>query len=245
VELWSDNIFQAAIHFPNRERPDDSPWKDYSAGVRKRELPYHDEYRGESEALVAAGIVQLRYLPGQPGMNKMRVTILPDGTTPTNSRGQPDAITIERIRKNRFSVLVRVAEEEAEIRNEASSFAKQEWERWLSSIPRPAPLIDLKQVGEAAEGNPTFNARFKVIEHLFKRENAQSEFEWSENNINRTDAILGAFKEAIEAGNFGYTAASQLRIDRFLSELRDAIREGVAVHKVGNIVDINSFRSTR
>lgn len=57
-------------------------WEDFSPGVRKNEIWWGDRYEGTAVALSNAGLIRPDQLPGQPGMRKTTVTILPDGTLP-------------------------------------------------------------------------------------------------------------------------------------------------------------------
>lgn len=101
--------YHASISFPGRDRPNGEGWTDYAPGVMKNSHGWwFDEYRGSAEALVVAGLVGTGQFPGAPGMRKVWVTILPDGTlsTGTSNTKDPGAKTIARASKNTFIVTV-------------------------------------------------------------------------------------------------------------------------------------------
>ena len=119
----------------------------YVPGVTKREGTRCDEYCGSGEALAALGLVRLNQLPGQPGMRKTRVRILPDGLVfsgpPTaNCEEAKKAVgkEIERVRAGIYCVCVYLSAEEEEQRWEREKIAEHEWEQQIRALPRPAPL---------------------------------------------------------------------------------------------------------
>lgn len=119
----------------------------YVPGVTKYEGTSYDEYCGSGEALAALGLVRLNQLPGQPGMRKMHVRILPDGSVlggpPTANCAEtrkPGAKKIERDGADTFRVRVNMSAEEEQQRWEREKIAEQEWERQIRALPRPAPL---------------------------------------------------------------------------------------------------------
>ena len=104
---WGGNkqLYVARIPFPGRTMPSLTLTRgDFAPGVVVDRIGYTcDEYRGSAEALAAAGLVRPEQMPGQPAMRKVRVTVLPDGTTPdgpptANHRAAslPGAKVIER-----------------------------------------------------------------------------------------------------------------------------------------------------
>lgn len=145
---WSgDGRFSVSIPL-FEEHPRPAPIaRPYVPGVTKCECLWRDEYVGSAVALAALGLVQPNQLPGQPGMRKIRVTILPDGSVfggpPTAScaeANKPGARKIERVRANIFCVSVRVTAEERQRRGEREEIAEREWQWRLQKLPRPAPL---------------------------------------------------------------------------------------------------------
>lgn len=147
-------IYSASISFPGRSWWDqEERWNDFAEGVKKREYPSFDDYRGTADALVAAGLVRLDQLPGKPGMRKVKVTILADGTLPKGaptancSRAQePGARLIERRSKTTYGLCVYVCDDEESRRREAEDQAKEEWEQRILALPRPAPLRFIKAI---------------------------------------------------------------------------------------------------
>ncbi len=151
IEIYQrhgEGIFSAKISFPGRDRKEH--WVDHAAGVRKRtESAWGDQYVGTAVALAAAGLIRFDQLPGQPGMRKMRVTILPDGTpdagATTNHRTANDAGAklIERASKTEYMVTVKLSDAESQQRHNEYLASMWQWEDKMRELPRPAPLIDL------------------------------------------------------------------------------------------------------
>lgn len=147
-DRWlGDGRFSVSIPlFEEHPRPEPIA-RPYVPGVTKRECSWFDEYVGSAVALAALGLVQLNQLPCQPGMRKIRATILPDGSVfggpPTASCAEakkPGAKKIERVRANIFCVRVRVTAEERQQRGERAEIAEREWQWRIQKLPRPAPL---------------------------------------------------------------------------------------------------------
>lgn len=117
-------------------------------GVRQEKKCRYDRYFGTADALIQAGIVEEHMLPGQPGRNKVCVTL-------NGKRGQqaggPGYIQIQRTGKNRFVVTKGLDQAEQE-RRTAERDAKEEAERAAreEKARRDAlPLYDAPQ--EAAQ----------------------------------------------------------------------------------------------
>lgn len=148
-----DDRYTAFLTFPNwPERPNAEQWAPVAQGVKKREFTWFDEYIGSAQALADAGLVQVDQLPGKPGMRKMRVTILPDGTLPTgaptaNNREarSPGARWIERASASCYRVHIVVTKEEEEHRRAAGEIARSAWLRQVRALRRPARLQPMAQ----------------------------------------------------------------------------------------------------
>jgi hypothetical protein len=147
-----EESFTAYIRFPGwPEMPSwSSEWGPEVHGVKKREGLTVDEYVGSEGALAAAGLVRPDQLPGKPGMRKVRVTILPDGTLPiggrTASTGRAAGIRwIERANRSAYSVSIRVTEEVGTRRLEAHRAANAKWVLQVRALPRPARLQPIAQ----------------------------------------------------------------------------------------------------
>lgn len=151
-QCWykGDGVFSASIRFPGRNRPywliD---WEHFAPGVQRRAMCRHDEFKGTEEDLVAAGLVPAGYFPGLPGMRKMRVTILPDGSLPKgaptanlncNERGAGTKC-IERISGTKYRVEIDISDELGDKRHEAMKRSDAEWAARMEALPRP-PRID-------------------------------------------------------------------------------------------------------
>lgn len=93
-------------------------------GVRRRESLCFDEYLGTAEALVAAGIIDMHLLPGQPGQPTTRIRFN-GGKQLHVSRKFPNLHMVTREGK-KFRVQKRVSEDEKERREAARRAA---WEQ--------------------------------------------------------------------------------------------------------------------
>lgn len=173
-----DGIYSASIPFPGRDSHPPKRWSNCAPGVRKSsDLDRCDEYVGTPTALAAAGLMSLDHLPGQPGMRKMRVRILPDGT-PQNGRTSncseakmPGAKVIEWASRHALMVTIHVSHEEEQRRSNENDRRNYEWEDRMRRLPRPTPLIDLG--GDAipsvkAKPSPKYRADGNVL-HLLPR----------------------------------------------------------------------------
>jgi hypothetical protein len=150
-----EGIFDVFIPlFEQCPRPEQKA-QPYVPGISKLEGVWFDEYRGTAKALAALGLVQLNQLPGQPGMRKVRVRILSDGSvlfcppnTNCNETKEPGAKEIERAGAGMFRVRVHVSAELEQQRRERAYVAEREWEQRIQALPRPAPLNEGKQMIE-------------------------------------------------------------------------------------------------
>lgn len=172
----SEGFYSASIPFPGRKR-DAEQWEDFPCGVRKcSTYSLVDKYIGTADALVAAGLVRADQLPGKPGMRKVRVTILPDGsvqmgaTSNCSEARNPGAKLIEVAPKNTFRVSVLIQKDEARNRSEESNRANLEWEARMRALPRPAPLISCHRSDRTSEMTPATMYRVdgNVI-HIFSK----------------------------------------------------------------------------
>ena len=148
-----DDRYTAYLPFPNwPASPGEKQWTTTTKGVKKREHTWSDEYVGSAQALADAGLVQVDQLPGKPGMRKVRVTILPDGTLPTGAptakhreARSPGARWIERASASSYRVHIVVAEGEDVRRQAADGIAERAWLRQVRAMPRPARLQPMAQ----------------------------------------------------------------------------------------------------
>ncbi|MBI4293641.1 MAG: hypothetical protein HY661_19365 [Betaproteobacteria bacterium] len=161
AQFWKGRgIYAVCIRFPGRER-EQAPSTQFAPGVKRRDWGCHDEYVGTADALVSAGIVNAGHFPGMPGMRKVKVTVLPDGSLPQGAPSancseakKPGTKYVERASRTTYRVCVRVSEEEDRRRSDESSRAEREWEARMRALPRPAPLVDLPEVIEPSAGAP-------------------------------------------------------------------------------------------
>lgn len=145
-----DGVYCASIWFPDCDRPDEE-WKPYSFGVKKKDSVWGDEYIGTGEALAAAGLVRMDQLPGQPGMRKVAVSFRPDGSVATDNKNIHELVkTITKSHKTRYTVWVKISDEEEEKRRRAHNEKEAEWVERMAALPRPEPLhISGKQIPPA------------------------------------------------------------------------------------------------
>ena len=106
---------------------------------------YYDEYTGSAAAIVAAGLARMDQMPGQPGAARVSVSILPDGTIPTNTRDRRlddgGARKITRKGKSAYRVLVRTGDAEQKRRQLVNEVARHRREREEREMPPPAVLL--------------------------------------------------------------------------------------------------------
>lgn len=145
--------YYAAIEFPGRNRPALPPPEAFAPGVfREAGIFPTDGYKGTGTALVAAGLIAAEHLPGQPGMNKISVTILADGRTPRISgRLCPGDRFITRLSGEKFELRICVTEEEQNRRAAVLDRIEDEFLRRMRALPRPAPLVAKRREAEAQQ----------------------------------------------------------------------------------------------
>lgn len=235
-------VYCASIKFPDREQPEAlGGWKHFAPGVQRKASTWADEFIGTADDLVSAGLVQPGYFPGCPGMRKVTVTILPDGSIPNgaptaNHRDSrsPGAKSITRASKANYRVELYISEELKELRWQAEQKARDEWEKEMDSLPRP-PRID---------GKPS--QRPKSIKEYFQNETVA---DWKKGQMLLFDVLRAKVEDnpCLEEFNplFKYDAASQMKILAKLDELERAIQAGVVLHKTlpeqtndGNVISI-------
>lgn len=151
-EYRGEGIYSASIHFPVRDQPTPLSRSNFAFGVTKEERSWCDAFTGTAEALVAAGLAQHGQFPGQPGMRKVCVRVLADGSLPqgaptANRRAarEPGAKNIYKKTKTTYEIRLHVSSEEEERRRDKSMQETREWESRMRSLPRPAPLCRLPQ----------------------------------------------------------------------------------------------------
>lgn len=93
-----------------------------SPGITMREdISDGNVYRGDADALVAAGLVKPDQFPGQPANGKTRTSFRPDGTKVkqgTNDACKMPGYFVVRKSGNKFEVAIRQSDEEMERRHE-------------------------------------------------------------------------------------------------------------------------------
>ncbi|HXE22998.1 MAG TPA: hypothetical protein VN617_11795 [Rhodoferax sp.] len=145
------------LNWPQHPRDDRQQFEAYRGVMCSHSISWFDEYIGPEDALVAAGLVREDQLPGKPGMRKVRVTILPDGSplggpptaNPPPAARAPGARWIERAGRSRYRVCVRVPEDEEARRRAAQDTAEEKWRYAVLSMNRPAKLMPASQLPPA------------------------------------------------------------------------------------------------
>lgn len=141
-----EGIYCAAVDLPGRERPQDE-WIWFDQGIELQKNIYWDDYKGEENSLVAAGLVPPQFFPGKPGMGKVQVTLDANGDRRTDTNGwkkrEAGAKTIKKISRTLFLVSVRVSEEIADERRTQYRRSEDDWEQRMRALPRPQSLTKL------------------------------------------------------------------------------------------------------
>jgi len=136
--------FSALILIPGRERPE-PVLEDYAPGVTLERMVWGDLYCGTPSALIKAGLVSATQFPGAPGMGKTVTKFLSDGTVaPAGCRLftlGPGGVSIRRASTRLFSVRVLVDKDEENRRHQEGLAENEDYERRMSALPRPRPLV--------------------------------------------------------------------------------------------------------
>lgn len=238
----SAGVYCASIKFPDRERPEAlGGWKHFARGVQRKANTWADEFIGTADDLVSAGLSQPGQFPGCPGMRKVTVTVLPDGSIPNGAptanhreTRSPGAKSITIASKANYRVELYISEELKELRWKEEQQARDEWEKKMDSLPRP-PRID---------GKPS--QKGKSIQEYLQHETVA---DWKNGQMLFFDVLRLKAEDhpCIEELNsrFKYDAASRMKILAKLDELERAIKAGVVLHKTlpeqtndGNVISI-------
>lgn len=177
-EYRGEGIYSASIYLPGRDHPREK-WVWFDEGVELQFHTYWDEYKGDAKSFVAAGLVSPEFLPGQPGMGKVQVTIDADGKRRTDTNGwkkrEAGAKTIKKISRTLFLVSVAVSQEVRDIRCVAYKQRDDEWEEKMLALPRPKSLTTLS-IEEIISFKLRFAKRDKKFQHMISSL-AQSNFD--------------------------------------------------------------------
>lgn len=226
-----EGIFSASIPFPGRDRPEYGRVTDFAPGVSKRESPWGDAFTGTAESLSAAGLVRRDQLPGQPGMRKVTVTILPDGSLPKGGptancpeAREPGAVSIHKKSKTTFEVHVISPHSEQERRRDEHSRAEREWEKLMMSLPRPAPLRCTSQERKEIEAAKKLVASWHKSPATFR-----------ESATTTADLCLGMLEAKLfdgESGGWRFNDATTHKIERLVDQIIGLIKTGAIVEDV-------------
>ena len=236
-------VYCASIWFPDREQPETlGGWKHFAPGVQRKANTWADEFIGTAADLVSAGLVQSGHFPGHPGMRKVTVTVLPDGSIPNgaptaNHRDSrsPGAKCITRASKANYRVELYISEELKELRWQEEQQARDEWEKKMDALPRP-PRID---------GKPS--ERLKSTKYFTEPETIEA---WKRQQAHGFGVLRAIVEDQpyLEELNslYKYDAISSMRILAKIDELERAIQGGVVIHKSppeqhfnGNVISIH------
>lgn len=160
--------FAASIsypHLPDRPRyAESTPF----SGVWMQEGPWTDDFTGNAECLIAAGLVTAEQLPGAPGMRKTRVTIFADGSILDGnySNNIPGGLSagvkhVERAssRSATFTVRIHIELGERAQRESRREIAESAWHHQVSKLPRPRKLTPCHVAAVARNVNAAAAAR--------------------------------------------------------------------------------------
>jgi hypothetical protein len=226
-----DGVFSASISFPGRDRPEPGRVTDFAPGVSKREGLWGDVFTGTAESLISAGLVRRDQLPGQPGMRKVTVTILADGSLPKGAptancpeADEPGAIRISRKTKTLYEVCIRVSDEEEQRRRDEYSRADREWEARMMSLPRPAPLCRTSQELKEIEAAKKLVASWPKTSEAFRKSATDTADFW-----------LGMLEGKLfdgESGGWRYNDATAHKIERLVDQIIGLIKTGAIVEDI-------------
>lgn len=238
------DAYWATIYVPEREMPDAlGGWKRFADGVQRKASVWVDHFVGTSEALVAAGLVPAGCFPGMPGMRKTSVRILPDGsllsTAPTTKHpdsNQAGAKVVTQLSPMKYQVSLYVDEELGNLRNEADTKARHDWQVAMDNLPRP----------ERLDGNPSTRQKAASLDTRPK-----TPADWKRFQKMTFDVLRATVEDAPFLGElnsrFQYDQASRMNILAKLDELERAINAGTVLHKApqgpandGNVVSLHS-----
>lgn len=225
-----EGIFSVSIPFPGRDIPA-SASSIFAPGVKKEELTWGDSYTGTALALAAAGLVRHDRLPGQPGMRKTIVTILPDGSLPTGAptancreAREPGSIHITRKSKTTYCVHITLPGDEQERRHQARARAEREWEAKMKSLPRPAPLCRTSPERKEIEAAKKLVASWPKSSAAFR-----------ESATDTADFCLGMLEGKLfdgESGGWRYNDATTHKIERLVDQIIGLIKTGAIVEDI-------------
>jgi len=118
---------------------------DHCGVVTLERMVWGDLYCGTPSALIKAGLVSATQFPGAPGMGKTVTKFLSDGTVaPAGCRLftlGPGGVSIRRASTRLFSVRVLVDKDEENRRQQEGLAENEDYERRMSALPRPRPLV--------------------------------------------------------------------------------------------------------
>lgn len=129
-------IFSASIIFPGREQQFGlSDWEPFAPGVQRKTMYWTDDFIGNADDLLAAGLVQDGYFPGLPGMRKTSITIPPNDLLGHNAK------SITKAHGGKFYVKISIPKDLGSLRLEEGLRRDTEWKARMMALPRP-PRID-------------------------------------------------------------------------------------------------------
>lgn len=221
-----EGVFSVSIPFPGRDRP--AFVSVFAPSVKKEEFTWGDLYTGTALSLVAAGLVRYDQLPGQPGMRKTKVTILPDGSLPTGAptancreAHEPGAISIYKKSKTVFEVQVIVDHAEQARRRDEHSRAEREWEARMKSLPRPEPLCCTSAKREEVRAAEELMASWHKSAYAFR-----------ESALDSADLVLGMLEAKLLDGVNGgwrFNDDTARKIEHSIDQLIRLVRTGAIV----------------
>lgn len=183
---------------------------------------------GTAKALQAAGLARKEWMPGEPGNNAVRQTVVFDSDGPhlklgrwklTRRDSRAARITIDRLSRGKYRVEVPGTPEQVE---------------FLGAL-HERRTKERREAEERAE-----------MERVRKATEPQSAGEFRARKLKIFDALTSVIEvRARSRGRYGYTSEAEGRIIAAAAELRRAIAEGAIIERpecrrVGNVLYLNA-----
>lgn len=196
-------------------------------GVGIDELPWGNLYRGTAEALIAAGLVRLDQLPGQPGRGRTTTAYFADGTMSTLGRGRkppdgPGCMLIRKTSARRYSVYIDA--DEAEIERRRVQYEKGRQRRQQEHTAQ----LERERNREAA-------AKAGMSEREFAlKDFCRDEADFRQRAVGSADAakylMRGLLMDGgIARGGFRFDEATKRRHAMLMSAVDDLLRTGTVI----------------
>jgi hypothetical protein len=169
----SNPIYCVHIRYPGRERIEFKKFQ-FAPGVTLQPSWWWDEYTGNAESLIVAGLVHQSDLPGQPNRNKYRVSLTADGIVFAKPKGYSrgneyelaGAKSISRVGPDRYRVNVWISHAEGKSRFDILNEIEREFETRCKRLNEQRNIGDMP---ENVEPPVLFAPKFWVGQRLRHR----------------------------------------------------------------------------